>query len=124
MASCIHERNVMKKIVLVGGCFDLLHFGHISFLKQAKTHGDQLVVALESDENVRRSKGDSRPIHTQKQRAEMLKALSFVDEVVELSPMNKYEDYFELIRNIKPAVIAFTEGDPILDKKISQAKQT
>jgi len=113
----------MKKIVLVGGCFDLLHYGHISFLKQAKSYGDYLMVALESDENVRKSKGVSRPIHTQFQRKEMLLALSIVDEVIELPPMDKDEEYFALIRKIKPDVIAFTEGDPILNKKMEQAKQ-
>ena len=61
----------MKK-VLVGGCFDFIHFGHISFLKQAKASGDYLIVALESDENVRLAKGDARPIHTQEQRKQKL----------------------------------------------------
>ena len=60
------------KVVLVGGCFDLLHYGHIAFLKEAKKHGDYLIVLLESDENVRRLKGEGRPFHTQKQRKEML----------------------------------------------------
>jgi len=113
----------MKKIVLVGGCFDLLHYGHISFLTQAKSYGEYLMVALESDENVRKSKGDSRPIHTQSQRKEMLQALSCVDEVIELPPMTKDEEYFAFIRKIRPAVIALTEGDPILNKKMEQAKQ-
>jgi FAD synthetase len=111
-----------KKIVLVGGCFDLLHYGHISFLQQAKAAGDRLIVALESDENVRKSKGTSRPIHSQSQRKKMLQALSFVDEIIELPPMDKDEDYVTFIRKIKPDVIAFTEGDPIPDKKTEQAK--
>ena len=114
----------MKKTVLVGGCFDLLHYGHISFLTQAKSYGNYLMVALESDENVRKSKGVSRPIHTQSQRKEMLLALSCVDEVVDLPPMTKDEEYFTLIRKIKPDMIALTEGDPILDKKMGQAKQS
>ena len=113
----------MKKLVLVGGCFDLLHYGHISFLKQAKSYGNYLLVALESDENVRKSKGVSRPIHTQSQRKEMLRALSCVDEVIELQPMTRDEEYFALIKKIKPDVIALTEGDPILRKKMEQAKQ-
>ncbi|SRR3990170_3039197 len=113
----------MKKIVLVGGCFDLLHFGHISFLKQAKTHGDWLVVALESDENVRRMKGEARPIHSQQQRKEMLEALSFVDEVIALPPMQGDRDYFELVRKTKPSVIAITEGDSIKVKKGEQAAE-
>jgi rfaE bifunctional protein nucleotidyltransferase chain/domain len=113
----------MKKIVLVGGCFDLLHFGHISFLKQAKALGDYLVVALESDENVRRMKGDARPIHTQTQRKEMLEALSVVDEVIPLLPMHGYRDYAELVRKIKPAIIAVTEGDHAKVKKTEQANE-
>lgn len=112
----------MKK-VLVGGCFDFIHFGHIAFLKQARAQGNYLVVALESDENVRNMKGDSRPIHNQQQRKEMLSSLSFVDEIIELPPMNTDEKYFELVTNVKPAVIAVTEGDPIVDKKREQANR-
>jgi FAD synthetase len=112
-----------KITVLVGGCFDLIHFGHISFLKKAKSYGDRLLVVLESDENVRRVKGDTRPIHTQAERKEMLLALKCVDEVIELPAMRSDTDYFEMIHKIKPDVIAFTEGDPILDKKMEQGKQ-
>jgi FAD synthetase len=112
-----------KKIVLVGGCFDLLHFGHISFLKQAKSLGEYLVVALESDENVKRMKGESRPIHTQAQRKEMLESLSVVDEVIVLPAMHGYRDYSKLVRKIKPAVIAITQGDPAKDKKSEQANE-
>ena len=113
----------MKKIVLVGGCFDLLHFWHIHFLKQAKALGDYLIVALESDKNVQRMKGDARPIHTQAQRKEMLDALSFVDEVIPLPPMHNDKDYFELVRKIKPAIIAVTEGDSAIVKKSYQASE-
>ncbi len=105
----------------MGGCFDILHFGHISFLKQAKALGDHLVVALESDENVRRLKNEHRPIHTQPQRQEMLEALSFVDEVIELPPMTTDQEYFNFVTKLSPAVIAVTEGDPILAKKQLQA---
>ena len=111
-----------KIVVLVGGCFDLLHFGHISFLQIAKTYGNYLLVVLESDENVRKVKGDTRPIHTQQQRKEMLLALKCVDEVIELPAMRTDTDYYEMIRRMKPDVIAFTEGDPILDKKMEQGK--
>lgn len=112
----------MKK-VLVGGCFDLLHFGHISFLKQAKTLGDHLVVALESDESAARMKGPSRPIHTQKQREEMLLSLSFVDEVILLPPLKTDQEYLDLVKKVSPDVIAITQGDPIKEKKEEQAKQ-
>lgn len=110
-----------KKVVLVGGCFDLLHYGHISFLKQAKQLGDYLVVALESDENVKRKKGEARPIHSQSQRKEMLEALSFVDEVIPLPPIRGYNEYLEMVSKVHPAVIAVTEGDPKLPQKQLQA---
>lgn len=112
----------MKK-VLVGGCFDFIHFGHITFLKEAKKHGDYLVVALESDENVKKSKGITRPIHVQKQRREMLESLTFVDEVISLDPMASDEDYFDLVARVRPTVIAITEGDIIAAKKEKQAKK-
>lgn len=109
------------KIVLVGGCFDLLHYGHITFLEQAKSHGDWLIVALESDENVRNMKGNTRPIHTQEQRKKMLEALTSVDEVIALPPMHSHKEYFDLVQKIHPYVIAVTQGDSYLDKKKEQA---
>ena len=112
----------MKK-VLVGGCFDLLHYGHISFLKEAKSHGDWLVVALESDENVKKMKGDARPIHTQDQRKTMLEAVKWVDEVISLPFMHGDRDYYEFVRKVKPAIIAITEGDPHTLKKTEQAQE-
>ncbi|MCR4263595.1 MAG: adenylyltransferase/cytidyltransferase family protein, partial [Candidatus Roizmanbacteria bacterium] len=84
----------MKK-VLVGGCFDLIHYGHITFLSEARKQGDYLIVALESDENVKKYKGPNRPIHKQAERAEMLRSLRMVDEVVELPEMKEDYDYFK-----------------------------
>jgi rfaE bifunctional protein nucleotidyltransferase chain/domain len=110
------------KTVLVGGCFDILHFGHISFLTKAKTLGDTLIVALESDENVRRVKGPLRPIHSQENRKMMLEALSCVNEVISLPAMLGDRDYFDFVTRMKPSVIAVTEGDPITDKKKMQAE--
>lgn len=111
----------MKK-VLVGGCFDILHYGHIHFLKNAKKLGDYLIIALESDANIRKLKGETRPIHNQNQRCETLEALSFVDQVIVLKEAMKDEDYKNLIQIIKPNIIAVTAGDPILEKKQNHAK--
>ncbi len=111
------------KTVLVGGCFDILHFGHISFLTQAKALGDHLIVALESDETVRKLKNENRPIHTQAQRKQMLETLGVVDEVISLPPTRGDRDYYELVRTIKPSVIAITEGDPHKVKKMEQANE-
>jgi len=112
----------MKKKVLVGGCFDILHYGHVYFLKHAKALGDRLVVALESDKNIKRLKGQGRPIHNQNKRREMLESLHFVDEVIILPDEMKDKDYRQLVKNVKPQIIAVTTGDPILKKKQKQAK--
>lgn len=110
----------MNKI-LVGGCFDILHFGHLQFLKKAKSLGDYLIVAIESDKRVRELKGKGRPIHNQDQRKEVLEALKFVDEVIILKDKMVEADYFELVKSVKPTIIAVTEGDPILKTKEEQA---
>lgn len=110
----------MKK-VLVGGCFDLLHFGHTEFLNKAKKCGDRLIVALESDDTVRRMKGNTRPIHTQSQRKKMLKSLRSVDDVVCLPTMKTDADYARLVRDVHPDIIALTEGDPMEAKKRAHA---
>lgn len=112
-----------QKTVLVGGCFDIIHFGHISFLEKAKTYGDKLIIMLESDETIQRLKGKNRPFHTQKQRKKMLESLRFVDEVLLLPPMETDADYIHVVEKIHPNVIALTEGDPILDKKVRQTER-
>ncbi len=71
-----------KKIVWTNGCFDLLHVGHIRYLKEAKKLGDLLIVGINSDESVKRLKGPSRPIQTEKERAEILSSLEFIDYVI------------------------------------------
>lgn len=111
-----------RKVVLAGGCFDIIHYGHIHFLKKAKALGDYLVVALESDKNIKRLKGKSRPIHDQNKRREMLESLNFVDQVLVLKDKMKDKDYFDLVKIIRPQIIAVTAGDPVLAKKQKQAK--
>jgi cytidyltransferase-like protein len=109
-----------KKIVLVGGCFDIIHFGHIQFLEKAKEQGDYLVVALEPDERIIQNK-QRTPTHTQKERAYNLSALRFVDQVIMLPLLNGFDDYLALVKNIKPAIIAITENDPQMVNKQKQA---
>lgn len=100
-----------KSIVLVGGCFDVLHPGHIIFLQKAKNCGDVLVVLLENDQRVKDLKGVGRPVHNQKQRAFTLSALRVVDCVVMLPFMEKAEEYDRIIKKIKPDIVAVTSGD-------------
>ena len=70
-----------EKVVFTSGCFDLLHLGHLRSLEEARSYGDRLVVAVNSDASVRRIKGPSRPIIPMRQRAELLAALECVDWV-------------------------------------------
>lgn len=117
------KTNNLKKVVLVGGCFDILHYGHIHFLREAKKLGDYLVIALESDKNIKRIKGDNRPFHTQDQRKEILESLKFVDEVLILKDEMHDSDYFELVDKVRPCTIATTSGDPMITKKKAHAEK-
>jgi D-beta-D-heptose 7-phosphate kinase/D-beta-D-heptose 1-phosphate adenosyltransferase len=103
--------------VLVGGCFDILHIGHFRFLKKAKELGTELIVALESDATTARIKGPTRPIHNQQERKEILESLKFVDKVITLPEMLNDHDYGTLVEDIKPDIIAITEGDSFKNKK-------
>lgn len=71
-----------KKIVFTNGCFDLLHYGHVKYLEDAKNKGDILIVALNSDSSVKKIKGDKRPIINEKDRLGIIAGLESVDYVV------------------------------------------
>jgi FAD synthetase len=111
-----------KKTVLVGGCFDLIHFGHLKLLEKAKEQGDFLIVALESDEFIRKYK-KKLPIHHQSERAEILANLRMVDMIVLLPLFKTNSDYFNLVKKISPSIIAVTEGDKQLENKKKQAEE-
>lgn len=111
-----------KKIVLAGGCFDILHIGHVTFIEKAKKSGDKLILLLEPDEAIKSLKGESRPFNNQKTRAKILSAIEFVDFVVLLPKIFKTRDYNNLVKKISPNVIAVTEGDPNMAEKKMQAK--
>ncbi len=90
-----------KQIVFTNGCFDLLHVGHIRYLKEAKKQGDILIVGVNTDASVKRIKGPQRPIQIEQDRAEILAALECVDFVTlfdEDTPLN-------LIKELKPQVL-------------------
>lgn len=89
-----------KKIVFTNGCFDILHVGHISYLKEAKRLGDVLVVALNTDNSIRKIK-PLRPIVSENQRATVLAALSFVDYVTFFDEETPYS----LIKYLMPDVL-------------------
>lgn len=108
-------------VVLVGGCFDVLHYGHVTFFKAAKALGRYLMVALEGDEAIVTSK-DRRVFHTQHQRAEILESLEMVDEVILLPSMANDEAYLGFVKKVKPHFIAYTAGDPQAHNKEQQAQ--
>lgn len=110
-----------REIVFTNGCFDILHKGHITYLKEAKKLGDVLIIGLNSDGSVKRLKGDSRPINTQADRAEMLAAMHFVDYVIVFDEDTPYE----LLRVIQPDVL-IKGGDYTVDSVVGRefAKQT
>lgn len=112
-----------KTIVLTGGCFDILHFGHIRFLREASSYGNILVIALESDANVKKLKGNNRPFHNQTERAQILSELSSVDYIVLLPPMNSDKEYESMVKRISPTSIAVTEGDTLLEVKKKHAQK-
>jgi rfaE bifunctional protein nucleotidyltransferase chain/domain len=95
-------RSSGEPIVLANGCFDLLHVGHVRYLSGAKALGGKLVVAVNSDESVRRLKGEGRPLMPENERAEIIAALEDVDAVVVFDE----PDVRALIREIQPDVQA------------------
>lgn len=95
---CDHAR---KKIVFTNGCFDLLHAGHISVFEKARALGDVLVVGLNSDASVRRLKGKTRPLVSEKYRARVISALRAVDYVTIFDE----ETPEKLIRFLRPDIL-------------------
>jgi D-glycero-beta-D-manno-heptose 1-phosphate adenylyltransferase len=95
-------RRAGKKIVLANGCFDVLHAGHIRYLNAAKAFGDVLVVAINSDEEVRRQKGVGRPLMPANERAELVASLDAVDLVTIFDEPT----VTELLLTLKPDVHA------------------
>ena len=106
--------------VLVGGCFDILHIGHITFLEKARRKGNYLILLLESDQTIKKLKGDNRPVNNQTNRAELLSHLDLVDLVI-LLPEMADQVYDSIIMELKPQVIATTLGDPGIKHKKRQA---
>lgn len=105
------EKNKGKKIVFTNGCFDILHRGHVTYLNQAKSLGDLLVMGVNSDASVKRLKGPERPINQEQDRKfvlENLKAVDFVEIFTDDTPL-------ELIKTIRPAVLV-KGGDWTIDK--------
>ncbi len=90
-----------KRIIFTNGCFDIIHLGHVTYLKKAREYGDILIVGLNSDVSVKGIKGDKRPVVPQGERAEVLSSIRYVDFVVIFNEPDPYKT----IEAIKPDVL-------------------
>jgi len=111
LASLVSRRRERgEAIVFTNGCFDLLHMGHVRYLQEARGLGSCLIVAINSDESVRRLKGPSRPVIAQDERAEMLAALECVDYVTIFDE----ETPIPLLELLRPEVLAKGGATPVV----------
>lgn len=94
-------KSQKRKIIFTNGCFDILHRGHANYLQKAKEQGDILIVGVNSDESIKRLKGEDRPVNNLEDRAYLLAALESVDFVVSFSEDTPYE----LIKIVKPHIL-------------------
>ena len=94
-------KSSKKTTVFTNGCFDIIHRGHISYLNEAKSKGDILIVGLNSDASVKRLKGNERPINNQKDRKFLLENLKPVDQVI----IFEQDTPYELIKEISPDIL-------------------
>ncbi len=107
------RQSIAGKVVFTNGVFDLLHSGHVDVLTAARSHGDALIVGLNSDASVKRLKGPDRPIRNQAERAHVLAALEAVDLVVIFDD----DTPLELVLALRPDVIV-KGGDYALDSVV------
>jgi len=96
-----HLHNKGERIVFTNGCFDLLHFGHAKYLEDARSKGDRLVVAINSDASVKKIKGNNRPIMNESDRLGLVAALESVDFVV----LFNEETPLKVIKELKPDIL-------------------
>lgn len=97
----LSEEDLKKKIIFTNGCFDILHKGHLTLLKEASKLGDSLIVGLNSDESVKKLKGSDRPFNDLATRREQLELIPYVDEVIVFNEDTPYE----LIKGLLPDII-------------------
>jgi D-beta-D-heptose 7-phosphate kinase/D-beta-D-heptose 1-phosphate adenosyltransferase len=113
-----------KKVVLTSGCFDILHVGHLSILKNSKNLGDILIVCLSNDKQIKALKGDNRPINNYQDRLELFKTISYVDYVIiyDEEDIEKELTLDTIMKIIDPDV--WTKGDDYTVENIRQKHPT
>ena len=99
--ACKSARSKKKRVVFTNGCFDILHEGHVQYLQDARKKGDFLIVALDTDQAVRKLKGPSRPVNSLSSRLAVIAALESVDAVTWFSGGNP----LPTIKKLRPAVL-------------------
>jgi D-beta-D-heptose 7-phosphate kinase/D-beta-D-heptose 1-phosphate adenosyltransferase len=97
----LKEEDLKKKVIFTNGCFDILHKGHLTLLKEARNLGDKLIVGLNTDSSIQKLKGPSRPINSEQTRLEQLEILDWVDEVI----LFDEETPYNLIKDLTPDLI-------------------
>lgn len=95
------DRKAGKKLVFTNGCFDILHRGHATYLRKARSLGDKLIIGLNTDASVKRLKGESRPINNEDDRAYILESLECVDYVVKFGEDTPHQ----LLSQVKPNIL-------------------
>lgn len=108
-----HKRKG-HQVILANGCFDLIHAGHIRYLKESKKKGDILVVALNSDSSIRKLKGKGRPILRLKERVEIISSFSFVDYITTFEEQNVEQ----VLLSLKPDIHA--KGSDYTEKTVPE----
>ena len=109
-------RAAGQRVVFTNGCFDILHSGHVRYLAAARALGDVLILGLNSDASVRRLKGETRPVNTAEDRAEVVGALKSVDAVVIFDE----DTAEELIAKVHPAV--YVKGGDYTPETLPEAR--
>lgn len=113
----MRREQLPGKVVFTNGVFDLLHAGHVDVLTAARSHGDALIVGINTDDSVRRLKGPGRPVRNEAERAYVLAALEAVDLVV----LFEQDTPLELIRVLRPDVIV-KGGDYTVDSIVGASE--
>ncbi len=114
---CEAWKNANESIVFTNGCFDILHLGHIDYLEKARNMGKKLIVGLNTDESIRKLKGQFRPINNLESRSRILAALEFVSAVITFDQ----DTPLHLITILKPNILV--KGDDYSIKNIVGAKE-
>ena len=115
-----HCKGLGLKIVLTQGSWDLIHIGHARYMREAKKHGDLLIVGVDSDEKIRARKGPERPIVPQEERLEMVTHLRYVD-LVALKEL--HDPKWNLIKLVRPDVLIATERMEYTKKEVQELKK-